>query len=249
VIRAWRCDRSLDPGADGAYGVNRRGAGGAKGEPNAHMAWLARNKPYDRTRILAAAAKARKRRRYQKSLELYQRVLEVEPENPDLLRRVAPLLAKTKQPTQAWDAYRRAAELATAPDQSAMAHANLGSLELLQGRLDEAIDQFALALADNPRDATSLFNWASALAMQERIEPRPTVREALRDEAVRRLDAALALHPRYAKAHLLLGTILLRSGDHEIARARLETAATIDPGSAEARRARELLQEVSFASR
>jgi tetratricopeptide (TPR) repeat protein len=74
------------------------------------MAWLARNKQYDRTRILAAAAKARKRRRYKKALEFYQRVLEVEPENPDLLRRVAPLLARTKQLTQAWDTYRRAAE-------------------------------------------------------------------------------------------------------------------------------------------
>ncbi len=74
------------------------------------MAWLARNKQYDRTRILAAAAKARKRRRYQKSLELYQRVLEVEPENPDVLRRVAPLLARTRQPAEAWATYRRAAE-------------------------------------------------------------------------------------------------------------------------------------------
>jgi tetratricopeptide (TPR) repeat protein len=73
------------------------------------MAWLGRNKQYDRTRILAAAAKARKRRRYQKSLELYQRVLEVEPENPDVLRRVAPLLARTKRSKEAWIAYRRAA--------------------------------------------------------------------------------------------------------------------------------------------
>jgi len=74
------------------------------------MAWLGRNKQYDRTRILAAAAKARKTRRYKKALELYQRVLEVEPENPDVLRRVAPLLAKTKQSTEAWVTYRRAAE-------------------------------------------------------------------------------------------------------------------------------------------
>jgi tetratricopeptide (TPR) repeat protein len=74
------------------------------------MAWLGRNKQYDRTRILAAAAKARRTRRYKKALELYRRVLEVEPENPDVLRRVAPLLAKTKQPTEAWVTYQRAAE-------------------------------------------------------------------------------------------------------------------------------------------
>jgi tetratricopeptide (TPR) repeat protein len=74
------------------------------------MALLARNKQYDRRRILAAANKARKKLRHKKALELYQRVLEVEPENADLLRRVAPLLAKTKQPTEAWSTYRRAGE-------------------------------------------------------------------------------------------------------------------------------------------
>ncbi|HEY5657581.1 MAG TPA: hypothetical protein VIY27_07300 [Myxococcota bacterium] len=74
------------------------------------MGWLGRNNQYDRTRILAGAAKARKKRRHKKALELYQRVLEVEPENPEVLRRVAPLFAKTKQPAEAWAAYRRAAE-------------------------------------------------------------------------------------------------------------------------------------------
>jgi tetratricopeptide (TPR) repeat protein len=74
------------------------------------MAWLGRNKQYDRRRILAAAAKARKTRRYKKALELYQRVLEVEPENPDVLRHVAPLLARTKQPAEAWVTYQRAAQ-------------------------------------------------------------------------------------------------------------------------------------------
>jgi tetratricopeptide (TPR) repeat protein len=182
-------------------------------------------------------------------LRFWSKAAETAPDSPVVFINLGQVLTAAGRFSEAGEAYGRAAELASAPDQSAMARANLGSLELRQGRFDEAVRQFALALADNPRDATSLFNWASALAMQERIEPSPLARGALRDEAVQRLEAALALHPRYAKAHLLLGTILLRKGDPERARARLETAAAIDPASAEARRARELLAEAPFTPR
>ncbi|MDH3520444.1 MAG: tetratricopeptide repeat protein [Myxococcales bacterium] len=74
------------------------------------MAWLKRDKSYDRSRILAAASRARKRRRYKKAIGLYRRILEVEPKNPDLHRRVAPLFAKTRQHGDAWASYQRAAE-------------------------------------------------------------------------------------------------------------------------------------------
>lgn len=52
---------------------------------------------YDRTRILANAVKARRRGRRKKAIELYRRVLEREPNNADLHRRIAPMLAQTKQ--------------------------------------------------------------------------------------------------------------------------------------------------------
>jgi hypothetical protein len=163
------------------------------------------------------------------------------PESPVAFINLGKALTGAGQLVEAEEAYRRAVLLATAADQAALAHANLGALELQRGRFDAAIDEFSLALAEDPGDATSLFNWASALAMKERRETRPARRARLLESAVMRLEAALALHPRYAKAHLLLGTILLRSAQPDVARAALETAAAIDPSSAEARRARELL--------
>jgi thioredoxin-like negative regulator of GroEL len=71
---------------------------------------LMRKKVYDRQRILAQAARARKRRRWGKAIALYQQILSREPDNPEILRKVAPLLAKAKQNDEAWKSYRRAAE-------------------------------------------------------------------------------------------------------------------------------------------
>ena len=65
---------------------------------------------YDRTRILSAAVKARRRGRRKKAIELYRRVLDVEPENVDLLRKVAALHAESGQSDEAWGAYRRAVD-------------------------------------------------------------------------------------------------------------------------------------------
>jgi tetratricopeptide (TPR) repeat protein len=74
------------------------------------MGWLGRRKRYDRSRILARAARARKNRRPKKALALYQQVLEREPRDAEIQRKVAALLAETKQYSEAWTGYRRAVE-------------------------------------------------------------------------------------------------------------------------------------------
>jgi len=150
--------------------------------------------------------------------------------------------------SDAESAYRDALRLAKAPDQAAMAHTNLGALFVRQARLDEAIDHFRQALANDPTDATGLLNWASALA-HKADQPNMANRDMLLEEARARLTAAIALHPRYAKAHLLLGTILLSSGQGDRARAELEMVVALDPGSAEAARARALLSGEARVSR
>ena len=71
-------------------------------------------KAYDRHRILTKAAGARKRRRWHKAIELYREVLSREPDNPEILRKIAPMLARTKQGKEAWKTYHKAAERLTA---------------------------------------------------------------------------------------------------------------------------------------
>jgi tetratricopeptide (TPR) repeat protein len=74
------------------------------------VSWFGGATIYDRGRTLEAAARARRRGRRRKAVDLYRRVLALEPNNMDIERRVAPLLAETKRPDEAWKAYRRAAD-------------------------------------------------------------------------------------------------------------------------------------------
>ena len=69
-----------------------------------------RKRRYDRSKLLADAASAQRKGKLRKAAALYREVLAVEPGNVDLERKLAPLLAKTKQREEAWASYRRAAE-------------------------------------------------------------------------------------------------------------------------------------------
>jgi tetratricopeptide (TPR) repeat protein len=77
----------------------------------ASMALLSRKRSLDRDHILGQAARAARRRgqrHRRKALGLYRQVLEAEPDNPDLLRKIALLLVKTQDPNNACASYRRA---------------------------------------------------------------------------------------------------------------------------------------------
>lgn len=71
---------------------------------------LGRKKRYDRSKLLADAASAQRKGKLRKAAGLYREVLAVEPGNVDLERKLAPLLAKTKQREEALASYKRAAE-------------------------------------------------------------------------------------------------------------------------------------------
>ena len=73
------------------------------------MAMLGAKSYYDRARLLERAGQARKRGRHRKALELYDRVLAYEPKNPELRRRVAPLLVASGRVGEALASYRIAA--------------------------------------------------------------------------------------------------------------------------------------------
>jgi tetratricopeptide (TPR) repeat protein len=65
------------------------------------MAWLDGREGYDRARILADARRAIARGKHVKAVALYERVQQVEPENTDLLRRLAGQRARAGQREEA----------------------------------------------------------------------------------------------------------------------------------------------------
>jgi len=74
------------------------------------MGWFGRKRSYDRTRLLDQAMKATGRRRHKRAIALYREILAVDPNDVLVHRKIAPLLARTRQPADAWESYRRAAE-------------------------------------------------------------------------------------------------------------------------------------------
>jgi tetratricopeptide (TPR) repeat protein len=98
------------------------------------MGWFGR-KIYDRSRLLDQAQQATRRRRRRRAIAFYREILAVDPNDAHVHRKVAPLLARTKQSEDAWESYRRAAAALTR-----------------QGFVDQAIGIYREACTHMPRD-------------------------------------------------------------------------------------------------
>jgi tetratricopeptide (TPR) repeat protein len=97
-----------------------------------------------------------------------------------------------------------------------VAHDGLGQFLLDHGHLDEAIDQFQIALNVDPKYPMARTNLGIALAKKGRV-----------DEAITHFQTVLRDYPDDAKAHLNLGTALAKKGDAESAIAEFEKALSI----------------------
>jgi len=99
------------------------------------MGWFGRKRSYDRSRLLDQAMRAAGRRRHKRAISLYREILAVDPNDLLVHRKIAPLLARTRQPADAWESYRRAA----------------GQLSK-QGFVDQAIGVYREACVHLPRE-------------------------------------------------------------------------------------------------
>ncbi len=167
------------------------------------MALLSRKTQYDRYRIMQDAARAREKGKRKKALSLYRRVLEFEPENADLHRKVAPLFAQTKQQSEARSSYMRAV--------SAM---------IREGFAEQATGLYREALNYMPRDVEL---WAALADLQVKRRQRPDAVKTLLDgrrrfrrredrpHAIRLLLRACEVEPHHFEATLDLARLLAKS--------------------------------------
>jgi tetratricopeptide (TPR) repeat protein len=184
---------------------------------------------YDRLRILADAARAQRKGRRRKAIALYQKILEFEPENPDLHRKLAPLLARTRRPAQAWASYRRAVD---------------GLVRL--GFVERAIGVYREAAGFLPREVELWLGLSDleaqrgrrADAVQVLLAGRRQLR-ARRDRpgAIRLLARARELDPACFAAAFDLAGLLARAGQRGRSLALLDALAA-DVGGRELRRVR-----------
>jgi len=114
--------------------------------------------------------------------------------------------------------------IAEAVPRSAQAHNNLGGSLLVQGRIDEAIEQLQEALRLDPDHAEAHSNLGVALARRGRGA-----------EAIEQYRKSLALDPRQMQAYSNLGNALLQQGLVKEAIAQFDQGLAIDPNDIQAR--------------
>ncbi len=112
--------------------------------------------------------------------------------------------------------------LACVPDNN-VARYNLGNALLQEGKIDEAIAQYQMALKMDPNDAETWNNFGNALFRKGNV-----------DEAVSHYQMALQIRPGHAKACYNLGNVLLQKGKVEDAIAYYQMALQIKPDYANA---------------
>jgi len=167
------------------------------------MGWFGRKRQYDRTRLLDQAMRATQRRRHKRAISLYRQILAVDPNDTQVHRKIAPLLARTRHLEDAWESYRRAAEQLT----------KQGFIEQAIGIYREACAYLSrqhrlwLALADlevkrgRPVDAVNALVDGS-----RRVRSRRTLHEALTLLQQARKIQPGAFEPNYELAGLLAST-------------------------------------------
>ena len=186
--------------------------------------------------------------------QIYQRILQVEPDQPDALHFMGVLTAQLGRHQAAVDYITRA--IAVRPN-AAPYHLNLGLAYQASQKLDEAIASYRRALQLQPEFVEAHCNLGNALIEQGKlaeavacyhraIELRPDFAEARSnlgkahleqrklDEAAACCRRALQLKPGLAEAHCNLGNALLEQGKLEEAVACYLRALELKPDFPEA---------------
>ena len=198
------------------------------------MALFRRTRSLDQDQILGRAARAARRgglRHRRKAVALYRQALEAESDNPDLLRKIALLLVKTKDPGNACKTYRQAIAVFSK-----------------RGFFDHAVGVCHEALRYLPRTVSL---WKDLAALEVERGRRVDAVEALlqgrrqfrgrrfRAEAMELLIAAHHIDPVHLDANFDLASLLVQSGDRHRALALLDGLVTAHPPYARRIRAKQ----------
>ncbi|MCL0039418.1 tetratricopeptide repeat protein [Nitrospinaceae bacterium] len=104
----------------------------------------------------------------------------------------------------------------------ALAHYNLGNALVAEGKNEEAISHYKMAIKINPSHANAHYNLGIALFAKEKNE-----------EAISHYKVAIKLKPDYAEAYSNLGMALVAEGKIEEAISHYKMAIKLKPDSAE----------------
>ena len=187
---------------------------------------------------------------WQDGITLFQRALEIEPENPRAHQLLGIALFQKGEYAEAARHQRETIRLAP---QDADAHVNLALALDRQGKRDEAMRYYREALELEPDKAPAHQNYAIALEAQGRLTEaathyqaalrvQPTLvqahynlaliraRKSRVDEAILHFEKAILIRPDFVEAHNNLGNSYVVAGQPQKARSHYQAALRIDPG-------------------
>ncbi|MGC8904072.1 tetratricopeptide repeat protein [Thermus sp.] len=191
----------------------------------------------------------------EQALSVLRDAEKVNPRYPALFAQRGLVYALLGQPDRAEEAFKKALSLEDSPG----VRAALAELYLSLGRLDEALDQYAKAVAQAPKDPDLRVRYASALLLKGKAEEAARVLEeghrlkpldaegwytlgqaywalGRAKEAGVALENAVTLAPlRFPAAYYYLGQVYLALGDYPKAKSRLTVAVRLEPKRAEYR--------------
>jgi tetratricopeptide (TPR) repeat protein len=151
----------------------------------------------------------------EEAITLYQKALELAPNDPEVYRKIGNTFAKYGRADEAISLYQKA--LRMRPD-SALTCYNLGTALIQKGRIDEAIVLFQKALQMTPGNAFARYDLGTALLQTGRV-----------DEAISQYQKALEIKPDYALACNNLGNALLQKGRVDEGILQYQKAVQIQP--------------------
>jgi tetratricopeptide (TPR) repeat protein len=164
------------------------------------------------------------RSRFEKAVELYQRVVTLSPQSARGFTNLGAAYQALGRYDDALAAHRRAMTLSP----TAISYSNLGSCEFSLGRFSDSVASFEKATELTPDNYIFWCNLGDAYRWAPGMRERSLKAYA---QATRLARESLAVNPRDAMAHALVASALAKSGKLDDARAEIDTALRIDPTS------------------
>ncbi len=177
---------------------------------------LPTNLPSD---ALSVARSLHKSGQLQQAQVLYAKILQSDPNNPQLLNYFGVLKAQIGDRSGAIALLEKAVSL----DHSFGYLNNLGNVYRAANRLEDAVSCYQKALQLNPQSADSHLNLGIALTEQGEITG-----------AIQAFESALSANPYHPRAHITLGDLLQSQGELDRAIASYQKAIALQPESFEA---------------
>ena len=153
--------------------------------------------------------------KYDEAMRHYKEVLRLLPNDAAAYQHVAVMLVNDGRLEEAIEVLRKGLEYK--PRNSAMLHIGLGTIYMQQGKVDQAIPEFQIAVRQRP-DSTTFNNLGVALSLKGKI-----------DEAIKCHKKAIQLDPRNAEAYYNLGNIFYSQDNFKKAIGEYEKAVSINP--------------------